>query len=250
MRNVEWGMTGFWKFRIPNSEFRIQPFLLGISMSDLVVLQRLLLVTALAGVIGFERERHGRAAGFRTHILVGVGSCLVMLTGLYLMEGLAGRAEIDPTRMAAQVISGIGFLGAGTIMRFRASVLGLTTAASLWAAAGIGLAVGAGFVSGAVVSAVVVIVALYGFSGLERAMRKSWYQTLVVESKVTDEGLAKIRKVLAEYDVEIRDFDIKKSDEPDRSHIEFSVKLLNHEHHGEILQNLLRLEGITQARWV
>ena len=219
-------------------------------MTDVDVLKRLLMVTVLAGVIGFERERHGRAAGFRTHILVGIGSCLVMLTGLYLMEGLAGRADIDPTRMAAQVISGIGFLGAGTIMRFRASVLGLTTAASLWAAAGIGLAVGAGFVSGAVVSAAVVVIALYGFSGLERAMRKSWYQTLAVETKVSDEGLAKIRKVLAEYDVEIRDFDIKKSDEPDRSHIEFSVKLLNRQHQDEILQHLLRLEGTTQAYWI
>jgi putative Mg2+ transporter-C (MgtC) family protein len=219
-------------------------------MSDLVVLQRLLLVTVLAGVIGFERERHGRAAGFRTHILVGIGSCLVMLTGIYLMDSLAGRVEIDPTRMAAQVISGIGFLGAGTILRFRASVLGLTTAASLWAAAGIGVAVGAGFLSGAIVSALVVIIALYGFSRFERAMRKSWYRTLVVETKVSDEGLANIRQVLAEYDVEIRDFDVKKSDRPDRSHIEFSVKLLNREHQDEILQNLLRLEGTTQAHWV
>jgi len=219
-------------------------------MSDLVVLQRLLLVTVLAGVIGFERERHGRAAGFRTHILVGVGSCLVMLTGLYLMDGLAGRAEIDPTRLAAQVISGIGFLGAGTILRFRASVLGLTTAASLWAAAGIGVAVGAGFLSGALISAAVVMLALYGFSRLERAMRKSWYQTLVVEAKVSDAALADIRRVLAAYDVEIRDFDIKPAGRPNHSRIEFSLKLLNRQHQDEVVQNLLQLEGITQATWM
>ena len=113
-------------------------------MTDVVVLQRLLLITVLAGIIGFERERHGRAAGFRTHILVGVGSCLVMLTGLYLTDVYLSRAPFDPTRMAAQVLSGIGFLGAGTILRSRTSVRGLTTAASLWAVTGVGLAIGAG----------------------------------------------------------------------------------------------------------
>ena len=86
-------------------------------MSTWIILQRLLIITAISGLIGFERERHGRAAGFRTHILVGIGSCLIMLTGLDLMDQLAGRATVDPTRMAAQVISGIGFLGAGTILR-------------------------------------------------------------------------------------------------------------------------------------
>ena len=219
-------------------------------MTDLVVLQRLLLITLLAGIIGYERERHGRAAGFRTHILVGVGSCLVMLTGLHLMEVMAGRAEIDPTRIAAQVISGIGFLGAGTILRFRASVLGLTTAASLWAVAGIGVAVGSGFLWGAMASALIVIVALFGFSRLERAMRRSWYQTLVVDTTVSDSGLAKIRDVLTAYDVEIRDVDVKKGGEPGRSQIEFQVKLLTQQHRQEILENLLRVEGTAKAQWV
>ena len=141
-------------------------------MTDFVVLQRILIVTAIAGLIGFERERHGRAAGFRTHILVGIGSCLIMLTGLYLAELSGGQGGMDPTRMASQVVSGIGFLGAGTIMRFRASVRGLTTAASLWVVGGIGLAVGAGFVHGAIVTGLIVILVLFGFSRLEHAMRR------------------------------------------------------------------------------
>ena len=142
-------------------------------MSDVLVVQRLLLITLIAGAIGFERERHGRAAGFRTHILVGLGSCLIMLTGLYLAELSGGQGGMDPTRMASQVVSGIGFLGAGTIMRFRASVRGLTTAASLWVVGGIGLAAGAGFVHGAIVTGLIVIVALWGFSRLEHAIRRS-----------------------------------------------------------------------------
>ena len=140
-------------------------------MSDIVILERLLLINLIAGAIGYERERRGRAAGFRTHILVGIGSCLMMLTGLYLMDSLSGRASLDPTRMAAQVISGIGFLGAGTIIRSRASIRGLTTAAGLWAVGGIGLAVGAGFIHGAVFTGVMVMVVLFGFSRLERRMR-------------------------------------------------------------------------------
>ena len=218
-------------------------------MTDLVVIERLLIVTLLSGAIGYERERHGRAAGFRTHMLVGVGSCLVMLTGLYLMEAGVGRADVDPTRMAAQVISGIGFLGAGTILRFRASVLGLTTAASLWAVAGIGLAVGAWFLVGAFASAGIVIIALYGFSRLERTMRKHWYQTLVVETRASGADLANIRKVLAEFDVEIRDMDIRSSDSTERSQVEFHVKLLTPQHRQEILENLVQLENTKRAHW-
>jgi len=214
-----------------------------------MVIQRLLLITLLAGLVGYERERHGRAAGLRTHILVGVGSCLIMLTALYLMEGLAGRVELDPTRLAAQVVSGIGFLGAGTILRFRASVRGLTTAASLWAVAGIGLAAGSGFVFGAVTATVVVLIALFGLSGLERRIRKDWYRVLVVETRAQAEDLARIRQVLAEHDVEIRDFELKRSDESGTSLIELNVKLISEGGEDTILSEVSRLEGTRRAHW-
>ena len=141
-------------------------------MSDIVILQRLLLSTCIAGAIGYEREHRGRAAGFRTHILVGIGSCLAMLTGIYLMDASALGVAVDPTRIAAQVVSGIGFLGAGTIIRSRASIRGLTTAAGLWAVGGIGLAAGAGFIRGAVFSGAMVIIVLFGFSRFEHMIRR------------------------------------------------------------------------------
>lgn len=219
-------------------------------MPEWVVIQRLLLIVVLAGFVGYERERHGRAAGLRTHILVGVGSCLVMLTAMHLMEALAGRVELDPTRMAAHVVSGIGFLGAGTILRFRASVRGLTTAASLWAVAGIGLAVGAGFGFGAVTATLVVLVALFGLSRLERRIRKDWYRVLVVETRARSEDLSQIREVLSEYDVEIRDFEIKRTDQSDSSVIELDVKLLSDQDGDGILSEVLRLEGTRRAHWV
>ena len=219
-------------------------------MSELTVVQRLLVITVLAGAIGYERERHGRAAGFRTHILVGVGACLIMLTGIHLMAVVGDQAPFDPTRMAAQVVSGIGFLGAGTILRFGASVRGLTTAASLWAVGGIGLAVGAGFLWGAVVATLIVVVTLFGFSPLERAMRREMYRSLVLVTRASGDELVKIRRILADYEVEVRNFDVKPSEIPGLSSVAFQVKLLKGRDQEEILQHLLRLEEVKQARWV
>jgi len=121
---------------------------------------RLILAALLSGVIGFEREAHGRAAGLRTHILVCVGSTLIMLTSLYIFDMYIGRVPLDPTRIAANVVAGIGFLGAGTIIRSGASVMGLTTAASIWAVAGIGLAVGCGYYLGALVCTFIILTTL------------------------------------------------------------------------------------------
>ncbi len=148
-------------------------------ISDLEVVLRLILSVLLSGLVGLEREAKGRAAGFRTHILVCTGSALVMLTGIYLAEAWRGHAGVDPTRLAAQVVSGIGFLGAGTIIQFRDSVRGLTTAASVWAAGGIGLAVGAGFYVGAVSATLIVLVVLFMLSSFEqrvgsKAKLKHW----------------------------------------------------------------------------
>lgn len=121
-------------------------------------LVKLSITTILSGFIDFEREHSHRPAGFRTHILVAVGSALVMLTSVYIYDeqGMTG----DVTRMSAQVLSGIGFLGAGTILREGFSVKGLTTAASLWAVACIGIAVGSGFYAGAFVATIVIYLTL------------------------------------------------------------------------------------------
>lgn len=132
------------------------------------VILRLLMAVLCGGLVGLEREASGRAAGFRTHILVCIGSALVTLTAIHLMEAYKGVAAIDPGRVIAQVVSGIGFLGAGTIIQFRDSIRGLTTAASLWTVAGIGLAVGSGFYVGAVSTTTLVLVVLYMLSHVER----------------------------------------------------------------------------------
>jgi len=124
-------------------------------LSPWEILLRLSLAVIAGGLIGLEREIHGRAAGFRTQILVCLGATLIMLISIY---GFAAsgidEARWDPARLAAQVVSGIGFLGAGTILRDGPSIKGLTMAASLWVVAGIGLAIGSGFYLGAVITTV------------------------------------------------------------------------------------------------
>ncbi len=112
-----------------------------------------------SGFIGYEREHSHRPAGFRTHILVAVGSTLIMSTSFFLAE-IQPELKIDVTRMAAQVVSGIGFLGAGTIIRDGFNVKGLTTAASLWAVSCIGLAIGAHFYLGALIATIVIYLTL------------------------------------------------------------------------------------------
>ncbi|MBU1006316.1 MAG: MgtC/SapB family protein [Candidatus Omnitrophica bacterium] len=131
-------------------------------ITDTQVVLRLIIGAILGGLVGFEREMHNKKiAGFRTHILVCVGSTLIMLVSIYIFEAYSGIAPADPARIAAGVVTGIGFLGAGTIIRSGSSVMGLTTAASLWTVSGIGLAVGCGFYIAGIVATVIVLASLY-----------------------------------------------------------------------------------------
>lgn len=124
------------------------------SINDTTIILRLILAVVLGGIIGFERGRSGRPAGLRTHILVCIGSVLAIMTNQYIFETYKAS---DPTRMAAQVLSGIGFLGAGTILvTGKQQVKGLTTAAGLWATACMGLAIGIGFYKAAIVGCILI----------------------------------------------------------------------------------------------
>lgn len=152
------------------------------------------LAVLLSGIIGFEREHSHRPAGFRTHILVAVGSALIMLTSVYIGEKHQGQMNVDITRMSGQVVSGIGFLGAGTILREGFSVKGLTTAASLWAVSCIGIAIGAGFVAGAVVATFVIYMTLNSLKKV--VVRGKAGKALYVEVKDLAEQVPKISKLI------------------------------------------------------
>ncbi len=136
-------------------------------LTELQIALRLILTVLLSGLIGLERQISRRTAGLRTHILVSLGSCLIMLTSLHVFDIYRAYGPFDPSRIAAGVITGIGFLGAGTIITERGNVKGLTTAASLWVVAGIGLAVGCGFYSASVITVMLALVVLFFLRRLE-----------------------------------------------------------------------------------
>ncbi len=182
------------------------------SINDTTIILRLFMAVILGGVIGFERGRAGRPAGFRTHILVCLGSALAIMTNQYVYQ----TYEIgDPTRLAAQVISGIGFLGAGTIIvTGRHQVKGLTTAAGLWATACMGLAIGIGFYKAAIAACLMIVFAtivLHRFDNMMLSkskildvyveIKKSTTITTVIEKiKENDMAIDSIEMVKASYD--------------------------------------------------
>ncbi len=134
---------------------------------------RLLVAAALGSVIGADRERLAWAPGLRTHMLVSVGSCLFMIVSAYGFSDVLGdHVILDPSRVAAQVVSGIGFLGAGSILLRGEVVRGLTTAASLWTVAAIGLAVGGGLYTEAVAATIIILVILAGIKPLEERFQQ------------------------------------------------------------------------------
>ena len=136
---------------------------------DGILVLRMALTLLLCGMIGLERSTHERASGLRTHIMVGLGACLMTLAGGYGFSDL--HAPGDPMRIASYVVSGIGFLGAGAILRHGTTVRGLTTAASLWSAAGIGISVGVGMAGIAIVAALLMLFTLSPLQKWEARLR-------------------------------------------------------------------------------
>ncbi len=178
-----------------------------------VVLVRLLVACILGGIIGMEREySQNKPAGFRTHILVSLGSCLVMLISQFTFVGYEGMVNVDPTRLGAQVVSGIGFLGAGAIIRHGSSVKGITTAASVWVVACVGLACGVGFYVGAVI-ATLLIWAVLTFLKLveEKVTHKRKMKLIEVEAQVGSEILEPLNTILKEFGLTVKNLDVSEN---------------------------------------
>jgi putative Mg2+ transporter-C (MgtC) family protein len=158
---------------------------------ELSILIKITLAALAGGLVGLERETHGRPAGMRTNLLVAVGSCTMMIISeaFYLKYGMHGpdtALRLDPSRTAAQIITGIGFLGAGVIIKEGATVRGLTTAASLWAVAGLGMAFGMGFFALGGISTVFIIGSLLFMKKLDPYIKKDRYLTVTVTAKNRD----------------------------------------------------------------
>lgn len=165
-------------------------------ISNAEIVTRLLLGALLGGIIGFERQHHGRPAGFRTHLLVCVASALIMVVSEYyhyLASFDPAYVRVDPGRIAAGAITGIGFIGAGVIVKAGVNVHGLTTAACLWIVAAIGLALGGGLYLAAATACVITLVSLWLLEKLERVMPTRFYRVFTV---VTEGGVPREREIV------------------------------------------------------
>lgn len=167
---------------------------------------KLCLSLILGGMIGLERKHKGQKAGTRTFALISIGATLAMLVSIYIPQVYMGLKNGDPGRIAAQVVSGVGFLGAGAIIQSKGSVRGLTTAAGIWVTAMIGLAVGAGMYIGATIATGLIIFVLMSIESLEKLLHIGW-EAKVIRLKIgqlTDD-MATYRELFRRHDVHITD---------------------------------------------
>lgn len=190
--------------------------------SLITVLARIMLAAFLGGLIGFERDIHGRPAGLRTNLLVCAGASLFMV--LSVLIPLSLRSGADPTRIAAQIVTGIGFLGAGAIIKEGITVRGLTTAACLWIIAAIGMAAGAGYYAIACLTTLITLGGLMGLNYLERFYPKDSYRKLaLILPNSTDVSL--VVDIIKSRKLEIIFFDIDRNYETGVTILTLSIRL-------------------------
>ncbi|HPF43265.1 MAG TPA: MgtC/SapB family protein [Syntrophomonadaceae bacterium] len=213
-------------------------------MSEYEIIIKLALAAVLGGLIGLERESLSRPAGLRTYTLVCVGSALAMVVSLDMYYQYYQTVNADPGRIAAQVVSGIGFLGAGTIMREGATVRGLTTAAGLWVVACIGLAVGAGLYIPAIVSTAIILFVLIYFVKFEHyftGMRE--YKGIVMVVKDRPGQIGVLGSILGEMGVLIKNIQLTRVEEDDLE-IELLLQTPPPVSIEEVMQELSSIEGL------
>jgi len=215
-------------------------------LNTLSIVVRMLFAILAGGVIGMERERKRRPAGFRTHMLVCLGSALVMMINQYIFDTFTQSS--DPARLGAQVISGIGFLGAGTILiTARQQVRGLTTAAGLWASACMGLAIGIGFYEGALITCICIFLTITLLDRLnDRIVASSRHLTLYIEFGQTDDYGAFIDR-LREQEIKVSDLEISKARTTDERRMLIVIASLESRRkipHSDIISMIAGMDGV------
>ena len=206
-------------------------------MDIFLVTVRILMAAFLGAIIGIEREIKNRAAGFRTHIIVSVGACLIMLIGIEGIGEISNNIGRDTARMAAQVVSGIGFLGAGTILQTKDGVSGLTTAATLWLSAAIGLAVGIGFYEGALIATIVCLVTLISLKGVSDFINDMTTKSYIMVFDTDNFDEESFLDFASREGVEVRKLDIVDEDIDDKSMVNSTLSFHRNYNIGRFLKN-------------
>ena len=210
----------------------------------LAVALRIFAAVIIGGMIGLEREMKNRAAGLRTYILVCVGACMIMLTNQYIYQSFSVG---DPVRMGAQVVSGIGFLGAGTIIvTKRSQIKGLTTAAGLWATAGLGLALGIGFYEAAIIGALAILVVITLMQRMDDRMRRRTARLDIFIEISRNHNLSEFLRQAKEMHIETSNFQRERDSETQNDVRAYSLtlKLPKRRNHSTVLEELMQIPGV------
>lgn len=219
-------------------------------VSEKQIILRILVGAILGGVIGFERERHDQPAGLRTHMILVIGSTLAMILSvnlghIYARENL----PFDPARLAAQVISGIGFLGAGAILRYGNNVKGLTTATSLWTMAIVGLAVGAGYYLVSVVATALMLGVLTLLNMIENRFVRSIVSRLIIIEAGYRKGLVRtIRETIAQHCERQMNFNAQRDVKSNRLRISTLARFANNEPIEMLIDSLYEIDEIESIK--
>ena len=212
------------------------------SLNTVSVCTRMALAVAFGGILGLERGRKHRPAGFRTYMIVCLSSALIMITDLYLVE-FYGTG--DPARLGAQVISGIGFLGAGSIMISNMRIKGITTAAGLWGSAGLGLALGAGFYIGAFITGVFLLIIMTIMSRIDARMNAMSRSMIIFAEFKSTEALSSFVKEARKMNCTLSDIEMKKSLlDGDYIGVNIAISLPKRRNHAEVIQQFGALKGV------
>ncbi len=219
---------------------------------------RLFLTLLVGGAIGLERERSNQAAGLRTHILISLGAAVLMILSMSMAAGPDGAGDAqaltlgrggDPGRIAAQVVSGIGFIGAGTIMRFGGSVRGLTTAASIWIAAALGLTIGGGLYFVAATGTLITLFALTFLSKVERRMFPDRaFKTLEVNIRDTKITTDVVLPILRKHGIHVSNIDVTQALEKQTVKMKFLVKIADTTNIQALYEDLNTIEQVYQVK--
>lgn len=204
----------------------------------------LLLSVVLCGAIGIEREKRGRTAGLRTHLLVGVGSCMIMIISIY---GFPAGLARDVARLAAQVITGVGFLGAGAIIHRSSGTKGLTTAATIWIVMAIGLGCGSMNFILAIGGTLLILIVLVGFRKFERKITKTT-PLIIIRADSTTAIISKTLTVAQRFDCTIDDLKTELLEDGDLEMTFLAVSNTNEFATNEFIASLEQIEGVKQVR--
>jgi len=219
-------------------------------ISEIQILLRIIVGAVLGAIVGLERERDDQPAGLRTHMILVIGATLAMVLSVNLGYLFARPGTpADPARLAAQVISGIGFLGAGAILRYGYNVKGLTTATSLWTMAIVGLAVGAGYYLVAVVSTILILVVLTLLNILEnKFLRISTSRYITVEADFKKGVVKSIRYIVEEYSDHLTSYTLQKSVKNKRIRIQVVARMARDQKLESLIEALSEINGVRNIK--